>query len=131
MGQSQSDTRYKFIKANPGKKRPFMKGLWYKCAHCGKWCGRSGSDNVDIPLEIRMEVDHIKPWYNGGSDELWNLQPLCYKCNREKGANATTLDGFKTAFNTIAHPVDAVKSIGRKTVRQSKTLKKFGLNKRK
>lgn len=131
MSQSQSDTRYKFIKANPGKKRFGKKGLWYKCAHCGGWCGRSGSDNVDIPLEIRMEVDHIKPWYNGGSDELWNLQPLCHTCNREKGANPTTLDGFKTAFNTIVHPLDAVKGVGRKAVRQSKTLKTFGLNKRK
>ena len=131
MSKSQKDVRYSFIKAHPGKKRIGKKGLWYKCAHCGCWCGRSGSDNVNIPQEIRMEVDHIKPWYEGGSDEIWNLQPLCYTCNRSKGSRQSTLDGFKTIGNSILHPVDAISGIGRKAYRQNKLLKKFGINKRK
>jgi hypothetical protein len=33
--------------------------------------------------------DHIIPIYQGGSDGLDNLQPLCRKCNASKGADST------------------------------------------
>jgi 5-methylcytosine-specific restriction endonuclease McrA len=33
--------------------------------------------------------DHITPIYQGGSDGLENLQPLCRKCNASKGADST------------------------------------------
>ena len=33
--------------------------------------------------------DHITPIYQGGSDGLDNLQPLCRKCNSSKGADST------------------------------------------
>jgi len=33
--------------------------------------------------------DHITPIYQGGSDGLDNLQPLCRKCNASKGADST------------------------------------------
>ena len=33
-----------------------------------------------------LEVDHILPRRHGGSDDLSNLQALCYKCNANKGA---------------------------------------------
>ena len=131
MAMTQQEVRAYFIKHNPGKKRLGKKGMWYRCAHCGCWCGRSGRDNVDIPQSIRMEVDHIKPWSEGGSDKMHNLQPLCHDCNRAKSADMTIKDEFKSAVNTIIHPVDAVASIGRKSFRKNKTLKKLGLNKRK
>ncbi len=34
--------------------------------------------------EKALEVDHILPRNNGGSDELFNLQALCYSCNAMK-----------------------------------------------
>lgn len=43
----------------------------YKC----RLCGQSG-----VPLE----VDHIVPANRGGSDQLDNLQTLCFACNRGK-----------------------------------------------
>ena len=32
-----------------------------------------------------FEIDHIKPVALGGSDDLWNLQPLHWMNNRRKG----------------------------------------------
>ena len=103
---TQSEVRQMFIRANPGVKRPGKKGLWYRCAHCGKWCGRSGGDGVNIPLSDRMEVDHIRPWSQGGSDNLIMLK------------NDITQGDF------IASGV-------RKAVRQNPILKGLGITKRK
>ena len=36
--------------------------------------------------ERALEVDHIVPRRHGGTDDLSNLQALCYKCNANKGA---------------------------------------------
>jgi ATP adenylyltransferase len=36
--------------------------------------------------ERALEVDHILPRRHGGTDDLSNLQALCYKCNANKGA---------------------------------------------
>ena len=129
---TQAEVRKMFIKANPGIKLPGKKGLWYRCAHCGKWCGRSGRDNVNIPQEIRMEVDHIIPWSYGGSDALSNLQPLCMPCNRSKSANPTLGDKVRSMGNVIMHPVDTlVKTPIRKAVRQNTVLKTLGIGTRK
>ncbi len=47
----------------------------YKCV----FCGRSSQ-------ETRLEIDHIFPFSQGGSNKLDNLQTLCIDCNRGKGA---------------------------------------------
>lgn len=46
----------------------------YTCCCC---LGESGLENI--------EKDHIIPLYQGGSDSITNLQPLCAKCNSAKG----------------------------------------------
>lgn len=46
----------------------------YECRLCHR---------TDEPLE----VDHIVPVCHGGSDDLDNLQTLCWDCNRGKGGN--------------------------------------------
>jgi 5-methylcytosine-specific restriction enzyme A len=33
---------------------------------------------------IAVHLDHIKPLYQGGTDELENLQGLCFVCHTEK-----------------------------------------------
>lgn len=128
---TQSDTRQRFIKANPGVRLQGYGGYWYRCAHCGKWCGRPGREGAKIPDDYKMEVDHIRCYSQGGSDSLYNLQPLCKPCNRTKSANMTAQDSFKTTINSIMHPVDTfVKVPLRKAFRQNKVLKALGLNKR-
>lgn len=128
---TQSDTRQRFIRANPGVRLQGYGGYWYRCAHCGKWCGRPGKERANIPDDYKMEVDHIRCYSQGGSDALYNLQPLCKPCNRAKSANMTAQDSFKTALNGIVHPVDTfVKVPLRKAFRQNKVLKALGLNKR-
>jgi diadenosine tetraphosphate (Ap4A) HIT family hydrolase len=48
-------------------------------------------DLCGIPADERaLEVDHIVPRRHGGTDELSNLQALCYKCNANKGARDDT-----------------------------------------
>jgi len=44
----------------------------FSCCLCG------------IGPEGKLEVDHIKPLSKGGSDDMNNLQTLCFDCNRGK-----------------------------------------------
>lgn len=55
---------------------------------------------------MKMEVDHIRPWSQGGSDEVWNLQATCRPCNRTKSASMSGHDSFVSVKNAIFHPVD-------------------------
>lgn len=100
---TQEQVRRMFLKANPGVKRFGKKGLWYRCAHCGKWCGRSGPDHVNIPASERMEVDHIIPFSKGGLNTLSNLQPLCMPCNRSKSNNQSGFDNIKGVVKATAN----------------------------
>lgn len=43
-----------------------------------QYCGRKAPDVV-------LEVDHIKPVFEGGTNEMINLITACFDCNRGKG----------------------------------------------
>jgi ATP adenylyltransferase len=50
-----------------------LKNAKFRCELCG------------IPADERaLEVDHITPRNNGGTDEIANLQALCFSCNAMK-----------------------------------------------
>lgn len=121
--------RESFIKKYPGVKRMGKKGYWYKCASCGKWCGRPGSEGAYIRDDEKMEVDHIRPWAMGGSDAVWNLQAMCKPCNRDKSAGHSTKDSLKMIKNDIIH-LDFLSAFLRRAYRQNKFLKWLGINKR-
>lgn len=59
--------RDKWFAANPS-----ITGL-YRCRNCGKLFKKQDID-----------IDHIIPRNKGGTDDLWNLQPMCKHCNRSK-----------------------------------------------
>jgi 5-methylcytosine-specific restriction enzyme A len=44
-----------------------------QCVHCGR-----------KPPQVTLEVDHIQPISKGGSNDISNLQTLCFDCNRGK-----------------------------------------------
>jgi hypothetical protein len=39
----------------------------------------------DANNNFGWEIDHVMPASKGGADDLWNLQPLHWRNNREKG----------------------------------------------
>ncbi len=40
-------------------------------------CGRAG-------IRVKLEIDHKIPVSKGGSNNIGNLQTLCFECNRGK-----------------------------------------------
>jgi len=49
----------------------------FVCQHCAR---RHGS----VVFEDRLEIDHIIPWRDGGTNHPDNLQMLCPTCNKQK-----------------------------------------------
>lgn len=84
--------REKWFKANPGKKRFGHRGLWWKCVRCHEWFHK---EDIDI--------DHRLPKRDGGTDDLWNLQPMCKHCNRSKHDNQTAGETFSTMARAAVH----------------------------
>lgn len=50
----------------------------YTCCQCG--------NSVHTEPNLLLEIDHIIPISKGGLTQIDNLQTLCWKCNRSKGA---------------------------------------------
>lgn len=87
---------------------------------------------MTFPDDMKMEVDHIRPWSMGGSDAVWNLQPLCKPCNRGKSNSHSLKDSIKMKINFVLHPVGSIIGVNaRKAVRQNKVLRKIGIGRRK
>lgn len=52
---------------------------------------------VQCESKVRRQVDHIVPVAEGGSDELDNLQVLCFKCHKKKTAKQVNGPGYEKA----------------------------------
>jgi 5-methylcytosine-specific restriction endonuclease McrA len=67
------------------KKGTHTKEEWFEMVSYFKnKCVICGGDVVDKPVK-----DHIIPIYQGGSDSITNLQPVCRLCNSSKGSDNT------------------------------------------
>lgn len=76
-----------FIKVK--KVRNISKGLRFdvfqRDEHTCQYCGRSAPD-------VELELDHIHPVAEGGTDDLDNLTTSCFDCNRGKSAKIIELN---------------------------------------
>lgn len=54
----------------------------YTCQHCGI--------SIKDEPHLLLEIDHIVPISKGGMTSENNLQTLCWKCNRSKGAKVSS-----------------------------------------
>ena len=72
------------LKEWEAKKKEFN----YKCAICGI------SEEALLNLTgFGLTVDHIMPGSKGGKNFISNIQPLCFQCNRKKGASINKVVG--------------------------------------
>ncbi len=55
----------------------------FTCQSCGK--SPASYPELEIDAVPKLEIDHFQPHSKGGSDDLENLQTLCFLCNRGKG----------------------------------------------
>ena len=79
--------REKWFQANP----PDWRGR-YKCVKCHKKFYKN-----------QIEIDHRIPKRKGGTDDLWNLQPMCRHCNRSKGKNQSGAETAVTVISATIH----------------------------
>lgn len=62
----------------------FIAAFGCRCVMCG------------IQMELHeVQKDHIVPIYQGGSDGIENLQPLCGPCNAAKGPDQTNWAAYR------------------------------------
>lgn len=55
---------------------------------CGDACVRCGIHAAELNGGVLCK-DHITPIYQGGSDGIENIQPMCRECNSSKGPDCT------------------------------------------
>ena len=83
-GESTVDNKMKRSErlAEARKKATHTKNEWECLKSFFSCCPRCGGDGEPVK-------DHIVPIYQGGSDGIENIQPLCRKCNSQKGRETT------------------------------------------
>lgn len=79
--------RETFFKHHKGVKFPFRRGTFYRCVGCGGWFNKSN-----------ITVDHRISKRLGGTDDIWNLQPMCRSCNSRKRERSSTSDMAKATI---------------------------------
>lgn len=96
--------------AEARKKGTHTKEQWqYLVEICDFKCVRCGNDDI--------VKDHITPIYQGGSDGIDNLQPLCKSCNSSKGSDSTNhilltlTNEKKNAYQSLTKITDKEKVI--------------------
>lgn len=90
------------------------------CKLCGGCCVMCGK------VEIVLSADHIMPLAEGGTNYIWNIQPLCRNCNSSK--QISTADYRPEAvrrFYTQSHHVDRAIEYGDSVTLDAETWKQI------
>lgn len=72
--------KFKRIHLSKGVRHEVFKRDNYTCQECGAKLG----DIKPNGEKVKLEVDHIYPVSKGGTNDMNNLQTLCWECNRNK-----------------------------------------------
>ena len=64
----------------------------FECKHCQAKFMKTTKAGLQLPM-IWGEVDHIIPLFQGGTDDSYNMQLLCYDCHKVKTINERKKDG--------------------------------------
>ena len=67
---TQAEVRKLFIQAYPGVRLPMRKGFWYRCAHCGVWCGRPGGEKANIPDHLKNRILNTWKTFHPNSPQI-------------------------------------------------------------
>lgn len=96
------DNWFKHNKPSFGKK--------YKCVSCKK-----------LFTKETITIDHRIPKRDGGTDDLWNLQPMCRSCNSSKRDRQTMGENMNTlARSAVAGDLDkALKGIAKQKIKDA------------
>lgn len=79
--------RRRALKKGPGGS--YVAQEWVSlCDFYGNICLCCGIHAKDTP-EGKLTVDHVIPLSKGGNNNISNIQPLCHKCNMQKGTSST------------------------------------------
>ena len=76
----------KFRKSIAGQRVLMTSSLREKIKKRDKYTCKNCKNNLDKEPNLLLEIDHIIPLAKGGITSEDNLQTLCWKCNRSKGA---------------------------------------------
>ncbi len=79
--------------------KPGIRGK-YRCVCCGKLFSKKD-----------ITIDHRIPKRKGGTDDLWNLQPMCRSCNSSKNKNQSSFETADTIIRAGLHG-DLGKAVG-------------------
>ena len=81
----------------PDQRSRILERNGFTCQTCGAGAGEQ--DPVDPRKRIRLQVDHIKPLSEGGSNEDSNLRVVCSACN--KGRSNLFIPPHKQTINVL------------------------------
>ena len=73
------------------RKRAVWKKAGGLCAHCGKETAPS-----------KQTIDHVIPQSIGGTDDMWNLMPLCKMCNGRRENKKVNLAEYYSYVSPFA-----------------------------
>lgn len=94
------------------KRKPITKKLRFSVFKrddfCCAYCGRK-------PPSVVLEVDHITPVCEGGSDDIFNLVTSCFDCNRGKGGEPLTSvpETVERRAEILAEKEEQIKALNR------------------